>query len=523
LTTQTPRAYTHSNVTRLLSAGTYLEKSFRKRVIKELVTYRYRVVAPSYGYDAVTVLAHALNARSLWRKQAGGVIAGVVIDFLLWHNGVISFTGSILLAAWLLWAFAFLRRAATLQVLITRLRPAESTADSAEEDFPANRALTAELAEKIASQQAGAKDKIFYGGYRPFVGAGLPMADWTTAGLLVAAKPHPVTEYLKQDTPGDGEPAEPPSVIPFTVDEITEYVDKRLRADLRDDAPYGEQVEHLTVERRRYSRAGMVPLKRRWLRRSVLLPLTSSDTEAFRLIEDRERYDASREYLCIRVGSWSEEVVTSIFVGFDLRGNTLYSEFYPYVLPPVVESFYLVNRLPARLTLTLLLRVAWGVPASLPTVLFRVVLRGLHRLGRWRKHGGAIADLVPVTDASDFRLGRYAVKLVDRGAVTSLRELAANLDVVGSWSGIFSEPVVVPAFYHFFQEADKDKYIKIVQRRLLETVRDFLAEHNVDLGDHDARQATILDNSVRNYGDITNYGTFGQGGRHTRQPGSGGG
>src|ERR1700735_4751802 len=81
---QTPsRQYSRSNATRLLSAGAYLERSFRKDAIRELVTHRFRVVAPSYGYDAVTVLAHALAARSLRRKQILGAIAGLLIDLIL--------------------------------------------------------------------------------------------------------------------------------------------------------------------------------------------------------------------------------------------------------------------------------------------------------------------------------------------------------------------------------------------------------------------------------------------------------
>lgn len=91
--TETPRPYATSNATRLLSAGAYLESRFRRRVIHELVDCDYRFVAPSYGYDAVTVLAHALAARRLGRQQTAGVIAGLVIDMLLLQTGVISSLG----------------------------------------------------------------------------------------------------------------------------------------------------------------------------------------------------------------------------------------------------------------------------------------------------------------------------------------------------------------------------------------------------------------------------------------------
>lgn len=516
-----PRPYARSNATRLLSAGAYLEKAYRRNVIRELVRDRFRIVAPSYGYDAVTVLAHALAARSLRRKQLAGVFLGGLLDLILLKNGILGFTGAALIACWLPWAFAFLRRVATMQALIRWLgpqsEPSSSGAADYEYDFPANGALTGQLVEKIALEQSGGRREIVFARerYEPFVGAGWGREDWTTAELLVAMKTDPTLRaYFREDQDGDVQEIEPPPVIPFTVAEITEYVAHRLESELRDEAPYGEQIENLVVERRRYSRAGAVPVKKRlfWRWRGVILlppPATANEIAAFRLIEDREQYNAAREYLCIRVGAWDQEVVTSIFVGFDLRGNTLYSEFYPYVMPPVQASFHLVDRLPQRLGPKLLLRMAAGIPLGLPRKAYLAAWRAA-RAGwrRLRALGRAAVGLVGVVDGSEFRLGRYAVDLVDTGAKVSLRELAAS-----------------DGYHHFFQQADEEKYVKVVQRRLLEVVRDFLIEHNIDVFDHDARGTTILDQSTRT-GNVTMVGdnnSLMQGGRNNRQTVRGGG
>lgn len=517
-----PRPFARSNATRLLSAGAYLEKGYRRNVIRELVRDYFRIVAPSYGYDAVTVLAHALAARSLRRKQLAGVFLGELLDLILFDKGVFGIVGAALIACWLPWAFAFLRRVATMQALIKWLgaqpEPSNSGAGDYEYDFPANGALTGPLVEKIALEQSGGQQEIVFARerYEPFVGAGWGRDDWTTAELLVPMKTDPTLRaYLQDDEDDDADDVAQPPVIPFTVAEITEYVAHRLESELRDEAPYGEQIEHLVVERRRYSRAGALPIKKRlfWRWRGVVLlppPTTANEIAAFRLIEDRERYNAAREYLCIRVGAWDQEVVTSIFVGFDLRGNTLYSEFYPYVMPPVQASFHLVDRLPQRLAPLLLLRMAVGIPLGLPRKAYIAAWRGLRE--NWRRLralGRAAVGLVSVVDASEFSLGRYAVDLVDTGARVSLRELAAS-----------------DGYHHFFQQADEAKYVKVVQRRLLEVVRDFLIEHNIDVFDHDARGTTILDRSTRNYGDVTMVGdnnVVSQGGRNNRQSVRGGG
>jgi hypothetical protein len=195
--------------------------------------------------------------------------------------------------------------------------------------------------------------------------------------------------------------------------------------------------------------------------------------------------------------------VTSIFVAFDVRGNTLYSEFYPHVMPPVQASFHLVDRLPQRLRAGMLLRMAIDIPLGLPRKGYQAA-RGAVRRG-WAKVRGlgrTAIDFVGLVDGSDFRLGRYSIDLVDTGARTSLRELAASA-----------------GYHHFFQQSDRDKYVQVVQRRLLEVVRDFLIEHNIDVYDHDARGTTILDKSTRNYGDATIHGdgVINQGGRNNRQ------
>src|ERR1700757_3890742 len=140
-----PRPYARSNATRLLSAGAYLEKGYRRNVIRELVRDHFRIVAPSYGYDAVTVLAHALAARSLRRKQLAGVFLGELLDLILFDKDVFGIAGAALIAFWLPWAFAFLRRVATMQALIKWLgpqpEPSSSGAADYEYDFPANGAL----------------------------------------------------------------------------------------------------------------------------------------------------------------------------------------------------------------------------------------------------------------------------------------------------------------------------------------------------------------------------------------------
>ncbi|EFL17079.1 hypothetical protein [Streptomyces sp. C] len=72
-----------SEAGRLLCAGTYLDALYRDRVIDELFVHEERIAAPSYGFDAARVLAHALRARRIELGWAAGVIGAWFVGSLL--------------------------------------------------------------------------------------------------------------------------------------------------------------------------------------------------------------------------------------------------------------------------------------------------------------------------------------------------------------------------------------------------------------------------------------------------------
>ncbi|MFF4251214.1 hypothetical protein ACFY1L_08415 [Streptomyces sp. NPDC001663] len=88
-----------SEATRLLCAGTYLDSGYRDRVIEELHLNEQRIVAPSLGFDAARVLAHALRARrqellwaaailGLWVVGAG--LTGGLLALFLWPSVLLA-------------------------------------------------------------------------------------------------------------------------------------------------------------------------------------------------------------------------------------------------------------------------------------------------------------------------------------------------------------------------------------------------------------------------------------------------
>ncbi|MER5806878.1 hypothetical protein ABT143_01560 [Streptomyces sp. NPDC002033] len=100
-----------SEAGRLLCAGTYLDAAYRDRVIDELFVHEERIAAPSYGFDASRVLAHALRARRVELAWAAGVLGA-------WFAGSLL-TGGLL--ALLLFPFLMLSLARRLRARTNRL------------------------------------------------------------------------------------------------------------------------------------------------------------------------------------------------------------------------------------------------------------------------------------------------------------------------------------------------------------------------------------------------------------------
>ena len=487
-----------SDATRLMCAGTYSDPGFRKRVIEEFRTFAHRV-APSYGYDAIPVLAHALSAQQLRFTQVGLTAAGAGVIVVLWLAGSIDFLTGLLFLGFVAWTLSFLRRLVVIETMTTRLKAGVFTGAC-----PQTAGLTSDLVARIAHEQA-VDGVIYYGGYKPFVGAGVDVKEWSNAQVLIPARVDPLTSVIgSRNGEAAARPAgngsKPDRIIPFTVEDITSFVEKRLIAVLREEAAEDRKVEGLTIERPRYRKVvGFGEPQENGWNGSV-----SHDT-----IHWREDYDAAREYLCIRVGSWNQELVTSMFVGFDLKGDTLYTEFHTYVLPPIKADYHLVDQLPVNLGASVVLRAAWDALKAVVADLFAPIGEVTHFLGRSvsRRKAGAVSE----SAYSELNLPAYTVPVVGRGAVVSVRELAAS-----------------SVYHHFFQKRDAGKYMKVVERCLLEAVESFLRDHNVDLADHSVFQNTILGDVIAHHGSghisSRNSGTQTQGDHspiHAR-PGKGG-
>lgn len=510
-----PLEYRDTNATRLLCAGTHLNAHFCDQVVDELVKQRHRRVAPAYGYNCVMILAHALSAKRRRRMRMLGLLAGLAPLVPAALDGKHALEWG-LLAAWCWWVVIVVERVACVHMLKSQLSRRAGDTGSRTQAVPGHRVLSGRANEITVQSRSTAP--VCYSGFSPFIGAGTLTRDWSFSVVI--------------------QPADPQNpVLDFTTAELMDHVCARVTEKIGGSTKAG--IAGLTATRRLYS---------------TLLRPSGFDTARLDVPGEAgpvlagDLYDSAREYVCVSIGSWEQELVTSIFVGFDIRGDTLHTEMHSYALLPIKAGFHEVDRLPEELTFGPVLAIALMTPlrailrtlqaaAARSTQAFRRGEQGsksrydllttlssllsIFLLYTWLGGGAATSTIVirlllaagglwlafwlirwgwdrytqRMEESAADRpvVGGNGERVTDFGARASIRELAAS-----------EQP------HHYFQAVDQDKYTKIIERRVTDFIIDFLKKHRIETSEFDTRRQAVFNYGIMitGGGQITNTGAI---------------
>ncbi|WP_431904095.1 hypothetical protein [Micromonospora carbonacea] len=525
-----------STVTRHLCAGAYLDEEFQRASLNEVYHQRRRLIAPSYGFDLPTVLHHCLQARRLTvardaaivgvlllaacvsapsasvvigmliglylltstgqairqtarelrhgRSASAGLILGraMTLLFRLLVVGIVFALASVLLAVFAMAsmvtgvgaedpavaagavstvALALLVLTLTPPVLGNLLR--QSQLDRlAPGQTPPGPATTERLSE-LQQQEGG--NTVVFSGYRPFVGSGVVLKNWGFAQRLVrAANPLAgLQPEAEREFP----------TAPFGAAALVAHLRDELGA-LATEREAERQLPGLTVEDRIFLAgtevAHLVPYTRpEWIPEIIRRPTAPA-----------------RHFLVCQVLSWRGELVTTVYVHVAVQGRSLYMEFTSTALPPCDERYRVVDQ----------------VGGTGPAAYARAVVRGLLDapaiIGR-APLNLARAGLDALANSSWFRADGPPRLGYDYGARVSVRELGMAADT-----------------RHHVQTQEIDKYQRIIERRLLAAVLDFLEGHGVDTSEYRQRATTLLNagaivtgGNLTVHGDVTSTQTNG--------------
>ncbi|MFC4857699.1 hypothetical protein [Actinophytocola glycyrrhizae] len=292
---------------------------------------------------------------------------------------------------------------------------------------------------------------VVYRGFVPFVGAGDPEDPWSIAVPLENLPDTPVTGELTTA-----------ALYAGINEEITSLRGARTLSPGRrlGELGIGEQVivsadeliDHLAE-----------PAAADFLTEPGVAPFTMLRRERADAIRD-DPLEWARYYQCYQIETWDRDLVVTVFVHVAVGEGALYVEWTPCVLRPIRKKYRRIDamsRSPLRPAARALLDLL-ALPASVPGRLVHLLsfLRPLSR------------------DQGVVDPGMY-------GSATSLREMAADRDV-----------------HNYFQLADVDRYVKMLEGRLIRAVSRMMRTAGYSPASFDAQAAAVVNNNVQIAGSV---------------------
>jgi hypothetical protein len=515
-----------------MSAAAYLDQDFASTVIEEVLHQPYRAVAPSYGFDIGTVVRHCLAAQRLIVARNLAVLAVLVLALLVDVGGTLTLVvaGFVLRGSVRLSVHAARKnrlpispRAVTAVVLLTLLYVLFSTGMLGDVLGMVPSALWSVLQGggslgdlfgvigDFLSFYAGpvillggvwvvlfvdrvirhriVLDKFTERAYRPADAPPVPPRHQRRVDYLVEAQTGNTTVYARKVSTfpfvGSGTPRAHESLtVPLVAEDDGAGTDagtgRRLTVhdfyeamrpalvDLGDphrDESYS--LPGLSLQDRVFV-SGLMPVDHPLIDRRRGSPRFRVRPEDVRRLAEQERGRATH-YLAVRIAAWEGELEITVFLFFSVRGNMLYTELVGTVLPPIKDEYHAIDEYeiltPGVVGRAALRALAGSLSAGVmsPAGLIRMTWRALRRSMELQGQGRSIQE-------------RLAF---DYGATMSIREIAAE------WQRS-----------DFFQEADAERYIAIVERRVFEAIGTVLHQFGFKTDEFNQRVATVIDNST---------------------------
>ncbi|MFI6869718.1 hypothetical protein [Nocardia sp. NPDC050406] len=309
----------------------------------------------------------------------------------------------------------------------------------------------------------GSDEVVVYRGGNPFVGAGTRVRAWSAAFEL-----HPAEQSAPSTSRGDA-----PSAA-FRPSDLQQHVAKEM-AKLRDgtDLAPGYRFTELEISRWVMLAAAELPDAAEF---EVVMSQLLNGIHPWLPEQDWNRLadnspESARFYQCYRIEGWARQLAVAGYLHVGREEQMLVLEWHAFVLPPVAADFRRVDDPPTMLELRsmgrALARLAL-LPTTMPSRLLDV-LRGM----RERSAAAPVSWSTPTQAAATF------------GSATSIREFAAGTRL-----------------NNLFQESDRDRYLKIMERRMLSAVRQFLEERGLVARGFEEMVSQINNSTIFNHSNV---------------------
>jgi len=418
--------------TRLMCAAAYLDGIFAQDVVDEVLREEHKAVQIPAGVDIVPVARHCLAA--LRQKTTRDVLLCMDAVFaVVALFGLRSFL-LLVLSFLIAWAVVFWDMwMSTYYEVVKRLNARAFRPEDA--PAPLDPKMTRRIEELAASEHG---NMTVYSGFLPFVGAGFEVGGWS---LVVD---------LRKGKPGLG----PPSVVEHG--EVYAAVWEAIEA---------LGIPNLTIENRLYVQGTDIRYDPDLLPSPTGRPASTTDAAVAKSMIGNSTHRI-RHYQCVRIVDWRGELIVSLYMRFPIQSGRMFCEYNNFLLPPIKEELHRADALSA------------GIEFREVAAIFRRSV--LATLGLWPRSPRVI--LKPLTRT---REASRKLKEVERNPLFDYGASHTALDRVRSSN-----------YRRFFQRVDKEMYVKLLERLVLDKIIDVLSKHGIDTSSIDETRATIINNGV---------------------------
>jgi len=455
----------NTDTTRYLCTAAYLNGNFRNSVIQQIFNEEYKAIAVSHSVDLPIVVKHCLVAKK--RRFIRNLLLAILFVLTLTtlsllrqdnlsqssHNSEDNSSQSsqssqednfnwrifiFPLAAFSIiigdkWFIRYVRVAKDLSKANFRPFDLQLKQNKRDEDI---------LVELAQSQQGNV---IVFGGFSPFTGSGFNHGGWSFSLNLDKGKEQ-MGNLLQPNH--------------FQVKELYDFIDGNIKKlDFS-----GLSIEDKLCVNGQKIRDNKLFMPQRFSR--PYFHIEPEQVSKFvNTIANHIRY-----YKHIKVTSFNGEFVFSVFLRLVIINQKLFIETSYFLLPPVKTEYCQADAIDPKFNLKKLGSIL--VESILSTVFvwpFSVFLVFGDLMGFWesRKYRKKTRRLVEETPNFNY------------GAITSVRELASSSQ-----------------YTQYFQKLDREMYLKIIERQIIDSISEFLDSKNIDTSDLNERRTAIFNSGV---------------------------
>ena len=435
-----------TDITRQVSASVYTNSSIRNKIF-EFAEDPYHAVVESYGINTTEVLKHVFNAR---KKSRNFYQILFIPSIIFWYVILLA----ILTEGQILDGIAFLIGYVCFFIIygIVLVRDLNHRAflkenlykDSYNPNFTYNTS-NSHLIPRF--QKKTSRNIIVYSGYSPFVGSGIDIGGWSFVVDIDKGK-----RILNQ------------RIAPMNFELSDLY-------SIIEDEIVNLNIPNITINDKVFINGKKIRRNPDLLPDKLGYPVNTVSEDFLTEVMNRNNTDA-RFYKVIQVTDWEGDLVLSAFLRFQKSEKSLFVECNYFLLPPIREEYKNVDTI----------KEESGIKYFIKWVLRLVGEALLHSLLSIFNVYGYISEVVSGIFGGKEATMRKIVKKspdFDYGAKTSIRET-----------------LIQHSYSQHFQKLDKERYFKTVEKRIFNTLEEFLDMKNIDTSEFKERETSILNNGV---------------------------